>query len=198
MAVAEPAHGPEVAGRVGDHPGGALDERLEDNGGDLLLAHGQQPRHRIDVAGRRVVGLEEQRAEGRVEERHPADGDRTDRVAVVRILETDERGLPHVLPAAVLLVLERHLERDLDGSRSGVRVEDAVETVGSDLDQPPGQLGRAGVREPEHRRVGNPVELLPQRLVDRRMAMAVDVAPQGGDAVQIAAPVRVDQLGPLR
>jgi hypothetical protein len=35
------------------------------------------------------------------------------------------------------------------------------------------------------------------RLVDRRVAMAVNVAPERGDTVQIAAAVGVDQLCPL-
>ena len=145
---------------------------------------------------RRAVRLEQQRAEGRVEELHAADRDRADRVAVVGVLEADERGPPHVLAAAVLPVLERHLQRDLDGGRARVRVEDAAEPGGRDLDQPRGELGGAGVGEAEHRRVGDAVELVADRLVDQRVAVAVDVAPQRRDAVEIAAPVGVDQLVP--
>jgi hypothetical protein len=45
--------------------------------------------------------------------------------------------------------------------------------------------------------VRDAVELLAHGLVERRMSMAVDVAPERGDTVQIATPVGVDQLDPL-
>ena len=106
--------------------------------------------------------------------------------------------LTDVLAASVLPVLERHLERDLDGRGPGVRVEDAVEPGGGDLDEPGGELGGPGVGEPQHRRVGDAVELLADRGVDLRVPVPVNVAPEGGDAVEIAAPLDVDQLGPLR
>ena len=51
--------------------------------------------------------------------------------------------------------------------------------------------------EAEHGRVGDPVELLAHRRVDPRVAMAVDVAPERGDAVDVAAAVGVDQVGAL-
>ena len=101
----------------------------------------------LDVAGRRPVGLEQQRAEGRVEEVDAADRDRADRVAVVGVLEADERAPAHVLAAALLPVLERHLQRDLDRGRAGVRVEDPVQPRRGELDQARGQLGGAGVGE---------------------------------------------------
>ena len=44
--------------------------------------------------------------------------------------------------------------------------------------------------------MGDAIELLAHRRVDRRVAMAVDVAPQRGDAVEVAAALGVDQLGP--
>jgi hypothetical protein len=62
------------------------------------------------------VRLEQQRAEGGVEEVDSADGHGSDRVPVVGLIEADEGGLPDVLAAPVLPVLERHLQRDLDGS----------------------------------------------------------------------------------
>ena len=112
----------------------------------------------------------------------------------------DERGPPRVLAAALLLELERHLQRDLGRGRARVRVEDPAQPGRGDLDQPRRQLGGPGVGEPEHRRVRHPVELVADRLVDLRVAMAVDVAPERGDAVDVMAAVGVDQLpalGPL-
>ena len=84
-----------------------------------------------------------------------------------------------MLAAAVLPVLERHLEGHLDGRGAGVRVEDAREAGGRDLGEPGGQLGGPGVGEAQHRGVGDPVELLADRCVDVRMPVPVDVAPQG-------------------
>jgi hypothetical protein len=42
----------------------------------------------------------------------------------------------------------------------------------------PGELGGPGMGEAEHRGVGDAVELLANRLIDRRVPVAVDVAPQ--------------------
>jgi len=45
--------------------------------------------------------------------------------------------------------------------------------------------------------VGDAVELLANGPVDQRLAVAVDVAPQGRDAVDVAPPLGVDQVGPI-
>ena len=42
------------------------------------------------------------------------------------------------------------------------------------------------------------VELRPDRGIDLGHAMAMHVAPQAADAIQIAAPITVDQVHPLR
>ena len=68
-----------------------------------------------------------------------------------------------MLAAALLLVLEGHLQGDLGRGRAGVGVEDAGEAGRGDRDQAGGQLGGAGVGEAEHGRVGDPVELLAAR-----------------------------------
>ena len=105
-----------------------------------------------------------------------------------------------MLAAALLLELERHLQRDLGRGRARVGVEDPAQPGRRDLDQPRRQLRRPGVGEAEHRRVRHPVELVADGPVDLRVAMAVDVAPERGDAVDVVAAVGVDQLpalGPL-
>ena len=149
------------------------------------------------VAGLGGVGLEQQRPVGGVEEVDAADRDRADRVAVVGLAEADEGGAPGVLAAALLLVLEGHLQGDLGRGRAGVGVEDARRPGRGDRDQARRQLGGAGVGEAEHGRVGDAVELLADGRVDRRVAVAVDVAPERGDAVDVAAAVGVDQVGAL-
>ena len=181
-----------------EHPGGALDQRLDDHRGDLLLVDREDPRQVGGVAGLGRVRLEEQRPVGGVEEVDAADRDRADRVAVVGVAQVDEGGAADVLAAALLLVLEGHLQRDLGRGRARVRVEDPREAGGRDLDQAGGELGGAGVGEAEHGRVGDPPELFADGGVDRRVAMPVDVAPERGDPVDVAASLGVDQVGSPR
>ena len=125
VAVAGLAHRAQIAGRLDAHPRRALDERLDDHGGDLLAVAVEGPLELGGVAGRHVVGAEEERLVGGVEEVDAADRGRAERVAVVGVAQADERGAARVLAAALVPVLERHLERDLDRGRARVGVEDA-------------------------------------------------------------------------
>ena len=143
-----------------EHPGGALDQRLDDHRGDLLFVDGEDAGEVAGVARLGGVALEEQRPVGGVEEVDAADRDRADRVAVVGVAEVDEGGAPGVLAAALLLVLEGHLQRDLGRGRARVRVEDAREAGRRDLDQAARPARRRRVGEAEHRRVGDLAELL--------------------------------------
>ena len=117
----------------------------------------------VGVAGRDAVLGEQQRLVGGVEEVDAAERDRSDRVAVVALGEADERGAARVLAAALAPVLEGHLQRDLGRRRARVGVEDARQPRRRDLDEPRGELGARGVGEAEHRRVGDPVELVADR-----------------------------------
>ena len=66
VRVAELAHGAQVAGRVDEHPGGALDERLDDHRGDLLLVRGEdRARGRPASPGSAAWAVEQQRPVGR-------------------------------------------------------------------------------------------------------------------------------------
>ena len=96
--------------------------------------------------------------------------------------------------AAQLLVLERDAERGLDRGRAGVGVEDAREPGRRDLDERVRQLDRGHAAEAEQRRVRDALELRAQRGVERRVAVAVHVAPERRDAVEVAPAVRVDEL----
>ena len=183
--------------RLDPDPGGALDQRLDDHRGDLTGVQVEDPLELALVPGVDPVGLEQQRPEGAVEQVDPADRDRADRVAVVRLAEAYERGAPAALALALAPVLKRHLQRDLVRRRAGLGVEDAGEARRCQLDQPLRELGRARMGESEHRRVGDAIELVAQRLVDQRMSMAVHVAPQRGVAIDVAPPVLVDEVGAL-
>jgi hypothetical protein len=130
-----------------------------------------------------------------VEELDPTHRYGAERVAVVSVGERDERGAPGL--AALLPVLKRHLQRDLDGGRPGLRVEDPAESGGCDLDQSGGELGSPRMGESQHGRVSDPVELLAHGSVELRVTVPVNVAPQRGDAIDVAPPSRVDQVGAL-
>ncbi len=196
VVVAQFAHHPQVAGRVGDHPGRALNQWLDDHRGDLISSGREDARHVGGVARLGLVGLEQQRPVGRVEEVDATDRDRADRVAVVGVAEADEAS-PLGMAAALLLVLEGHLQRHLGRGRAGVRVEDAGEAGRGDPGQAAGELGGAGMGEAEHGRVGDLVELLAHGGVEHRVAVAVDRAPERGDAVDVAVAVDVDQVAAL-
>ena len=148
-----------------DHAGRALHQRLHDHGRDALAVRLQQPPHAGGVARLGLVGGEEQRAEALVEEVDAADGDRADRVAVVGVAQADE--LRPLRLAAQLPVLVGHLHGHLGRGRAVVGVEDAAQPARRDLDQPRRELGRARVREAEHRRVRHAVELRADGGVDR-------------------------------
>ena len=197
VGVAELAHAAEVAGRLDEDAARALDERLDDHSRGLLPVAVEDPLERRRVAGGdRALG-EEQRLVGAVKEIDAAGGDRPDGVAVVALAEPDERGPAGVLPALLAPELERHLQRDLGRGRAGVGVEDPVQALGGDRGQPGGQLGRGSVGEAQHRRVRDTVELVADRAVDRRVAVAVDVAPERRRPVDVAGAVGGDQVGPL-
>ncbi len=127
---------------MGEHPGGALDQRLDDHGGDLLFVDREHPLEVGGVAGLGGMGREEQRAVGGVEEVDAADRDRADRVAVVGVAQVDEGGAAGVLATALLLVLEGHLQGDLDRGRAGLRIEDARESGRREVDEAGRQLRR--------------------------------------------------------
>jgi hypothetical protein len=188
---------PQVAGRLDADPRRALHQRLDDHGGDLLAMALEDALEIAGIAGARLPRAEEEGLVGRVEEVDPADGDRAEGVAVVGVAEGDEAGAPRVLPAALMPVLERHLERDLRCRRPGVRVEDPAQPRRREVDQACGELRSGLVGEAEHGGVRDPVELCPDRRVDPRVAMPVHVAPQRRDAVDIAAAVGVEEVGAL-
>src|SRR5262249_50446080 len=156
----------------------ALYERLQHKRGEivgvfseLLLERGE--RGAAIAAGRRWNGqaAHEQRPEDPMKQRDPTDADRAKGVAVVGLVEAGEPLLARA--AAQLPVLERLLERDLDGGRPGIRVEDAAQAAWRDVEQRGAQPDRRLVRQPEERRVRDPVELVAQGAVEPRMAMPV-------------------------
>ena len=122
----------------------------------------------------------------------PSHRDRADGVAVVAAADGHELLPFHV--AAQLEVLVGHLEGDLGGGGAGVGEEDAGEAGRRDADELLGALDGGGGGQPQHRGVGDATELGHDGRVDLRDAVAVHVAPERRDAVEIAAPQRVDEV----
>ena len=187
MGVAELADAAKEARRLDFDPRRALDERFDDDGGDLAVVEVEDALELRGVARRDVMRVEEKRAVALVEELDAADRDGADRVAVVGVAQ-GHVGAPLGL-ALLRPELERHLERDLRRGRPGVRIEDALETRRRDLNQALGQLSGERVSQAEHGGVGDPVELIADRLVDTRVPVPVDVAPERRGAVDVAAAV---------
>ena len=195
VAVAQLADRAQVALGVHDHPGRALDQRLHDHGRDLAGVRLEQPLHVRGVARLGLERVEQQRAVHRVEQVDAADRHRADRVPVVGVAQRDEAGALGL--AALLPVLERHLQRDLGGGGAAVGVEAAGEPGRRERGEALGELDGGGVGEPEHRGVRHAVELVADGGVDRGMAVPVDRAPQRRDAVDVAPALGVDQLAAL-
>src|SRR5258706_257513 len=92
---------------------------------------------------------------------------RAKRVSVIGLAQPKESLLRRL--ASLLPALEGLLERDLHRGGAGVRVEDPSESGGRALHERSGEQDPRLVRQAQKRRVGNAVELLPERAVKPRM-----------------------------
>ena len=147
------------------------------------------------VEGGRAQHREAQRSEHVGAEAVVAHRKRADRVAVVRAAEREE--VP-ARRAEVRPVLERDLQRLLDGRRAVGRVEEVRLVDGNDACERLGQLDDHAVAVPEHRRVRTEVELVADRVVELGHAVTERVDPERRDRVEVAPAVDVDELVALR
>ncbi len=194
------------------HAARALDERLDDEGGDLVVARGEDGAQRVggfdralDAAEALVVGvargkgghqaLAQERRVCVAKDRHVGHAQRAHGLAVVAALQREEARF--FRPAAIGPRVERHLERDL-GRRGAVGSEEGVpERSGCEPGEPFGELDGAGMGEPGEHHVLEGVELFAQRRVDRRVRVAEEVDPPRAHRIEIAATVEVVQPGSL-
>jgi hypothetical protein len=94
-------------------------------------------------------------------------------------------------PAAVAPVMGAHLERDLGGAGAVAAVKGMAQA--GQRAQPFGEFHHRLVREAGQHDVVQRVQLLAQRRLDVRMAVAEQVDPPGADAVQVAPAFKVVQ-----
>ena len=212
VAVAEGARQAQVFRVVHDHAVGALDERFDDQRGDVLAMLFEMRRQRGGGAagnvGRRFaipslprVGRRQgrraahQRRVGFLENIHVGHGQRADRFAVVTAGQAEK--LVFLRKAAIAPTVERHFQRDFRG-RGAVGGEEAMsqrmvrqgcQAFGKGDD---GLVGEAGEND-----VLQGVELGAQRGVDARIGVAEQVDPPRADGVEIALAVEVVQPGAL-
>ena len=185
-------------GRVGDaHAGGALDERLDHHGGERGGVLGDEGDGGVRPAGRRVAGRAQDGEAERVE-----DGSRRSRRRRrARARRTCPRGRRprgrgsrlsgHALVGPEL---EGDPDRLLDRRGAVAREEEARIVDRHPLGERLGELDRRDVPIAEHGRVGDPVELVAEGLVELRHAVAERRDPERGDGVEVAPALGVDEL----
>ena len=194
----------QVAGVVEAHAACTLHDGLDDHRGQLVGMCLDQPRQLRDVVllergrgrsgehlPRQHVAPERVHATVRVADAHRAEG-----VAVVAAAPGHQPVLGRAPPRP--LVLQTHLDRDLDRDRAGVAEEDVLEPGGGDVDEEPGQLDGRTVREAAEHHVAHRAELVAHRGVEHGMAVAVDRRPPRRHPVDQLAPVGEPQPHPLR
>ena len=194
---------PQPAQRVGvvkAHAAGALDQRFDDDPGDVVDMSGDEP---VQLRGAVIVARQvahvmprQQGAEHavhavfRIRHRHGAGG-----VAVIGAAEGDELGA--AAHAFVEPVLHRHLHRDFDRDRSGIGEEHAVESRHQRAEAPR-QRQRALMDEAAEHHVGHDVELALHRGGDLGMIIAVAGGPPRRDAVDQFRAVGEDDAAAAR
>ncbi len=206
MVVGHLAHHAQALRVVDMHAAGSLEQRFDDDPGELVgVRRGQRTEPRgpvghVACVGRRSVGEHLRVQDPREQRVHAPHGvahaHRAERVAVVAAADGEHpRALRTTDPA---LVLEDHLEGDLHADRARVGQEHVLEPGGRDLDEPLGQPHRRGVGQATEHDVGEVVDLGVQGRIQRGVAVAVDRGPPRRHAVDHVATVgetQPDALG---
>jgi hypothetical protein len=215
-AVGQIAENGEAVRVVDVHAAGSLQHRFDDDRGELVGVPVHQRGDLVGPAG--DVGVEaagrprreqlrgEHPGEHRVHAAHRvAHAHRPERVAVVGAAQCQHSGAPRcpaaggsTTSAAALVVLQGHLQRDLDRDRSRVGQEDTLQAGGGDVDQPLAEADRGLVRQSAEHHVGHLVDLRPQGVVEVGVAVAVDGAPPGRHRVDDLPAVGQPEAYPLR
>ena len=185
---------PQECRRVRMEAAGALQHRLQNDGGELLamggkigfelraggVQHGRvairRRRARREALRRQMVAEAFVQAVVGIADRHGGKG-----VAVVAAAQGEEADALRLTPG--LPVLQGHFHGDFDGDRAGVAEEHAVQLAGRQRGQLRGQLRRRRMRQAAEHDMWQGIDLRMQGLHQLRVAVAVDRAPPGGHAV---------------
>lgn len=210
VARGEFADAAEITGGMNEETSGPLDEGFDEKAGDPGVVFlestlefgfamfepgcgGVSGRNAIGNGGRDFERLEEEGFVSVMKEGDAADADGAEGVAVISTGETDEEisrfGL-RLLP----VVLVDDFEGSFDGGGSAVRVEDPGESGGGAGDEFLRESDAGDVGETEEGGVADAFQLFAEGFIDLGDAMAVDVAPEGGMAVDVAIAVGVVEV----
>ena len=187
MQILRPAH---------LHAGRALDQRLDDDGRELVAVGCDEVARGVEAGGvgelRCTQDRESQRVEDARAEVAATEGERADGVAVIRTAEAEERGL--ALHALVDPVLEGDLQGLFNRARAVGRVEEVRLVDGHNLGQRLGELHHDGVAVAQHGGVRAALELRDERVVEFGDPMAERRHPERGDRIEVAAAFGVDDV----
>ena len=202
----------QIRGGGHQHARRTLDERFEHDGGQLgsVGLDGRAGLGRpagVGVAGR-AQDREAERLEDRAEDSAVAERERADRVAVVRVAQGEEAGAPRCgrigsapvmtrVVAPVDPILEGDLEGLLDGDGAVGREEEVGLVDGDHGSERLGQLDHGRVAVAEHGGVGDLGRLRGEGPVEFGDVVAEGVDPEGGNRIEVAVAVGVDQLPAL-
>ena len=178
--------------RMDDHAAGALQQRLDDHGGDFRVFFFEQLREladAVDVAGgarfadgtavaiRAVHAMHgEKKTAKRIAERGArADGHGADGVSMIGVLESDDRNFPRA--TNILPILNGDFESDFHGGGAIVGKENAVEFARHNFAEAGGELFDAIVGEAREQDVIDFRGLLGDGGHDGGMAMPMQIDP---------------------
>ena len=199
--------GGDEAGRLLHHAGSALNAWLKNDtrgavgfGGKQRVQRGEGLRGigadnfsgALNMDGREdVLCWKQPRGKAFVEPAAVAHGHRAEGVAVVAARQSDDAaflGFARELP-----VLERKFERDLNGVGAIVAEEAAAEFSVGECGEFLGERGGLGMIDAEQRRVRDLVKLRAECGVEVGIAVAVDVGPERGGAVEVTIALDIKQ-----
>jgi hypothetical protein len=119
-----------------------------------------------------------------VKTQHTSNGDGPNRIAMISTPQGDELGSPRLRCQALAPILKGDLHRHFDGARPVTTKEDMFQSSRSQSRQSLGKLNGNGMTHPQIRDMGYFVQLITNRLIDRRMPVSVHVAPKGAGSVK--------------
>ena len=197
---------------MNEHSPRTLDKRFDEEGGDLVRlfcerlfqrSEASVITDRLCIAEAASVGMRggdghvvtEEWTVDLVKKVDAPDTDSANGVAVVAVGEVKEFLLVGTGVVALLPILERHLQGDLDGRCATVGIEDVVESVGRDIYYFFCELDGRDVRRAQQSGVSDAVELVANGRIDFRDPVAVDIAPYRCVAVEVSLALDIVEVG---